>query len=173
MIRSRLPGPAPTRLTKPLRLGGAAGGERGLDHRGGGPRSAPRAWVARGASPKTQAQNARRSAGSQAGGDLAAQPAGEGGELAEARLEHGLDAGLDLAGEHRGGAFGADGDHHRVAVDERGGEGVAEVGGVDDVGQDAGGPGLGGQARVGLGGAGGDEGEGGAAEQLVAVTGPA
>jgi hypothetical protein len=68
-----------------------------------------------------------------AGRDLVAHPPGERCEVAEPRLERGLDGGPDLGGEDRRGALSADGDDEGIAVDDRRGEGVAEVGRVDDV----------------------------------------
>ena len=66
-----------------------------------------------------------------------------------------LQIGLDRAGEHRGRALGADGDGHRVAVDDGGGDELAVVQVVDDVDQravrprDRGGAGVLGRVLVG------------------------
>jgi hypothetical protein len=70
--------------------------------------------------------------------DAGAEGLADAGQEAEPGRQHRLDLGLDLAGEHRGGALGADGDGHGVAVDDGGGDEVgSEV--VDDVDERAGG----------------------------------
>ena len=70
--------------------------------------------------------------------NAAAQALGETGEIAESRREHALDAGADMAGEHRGDAFAGDGDGKRRAVDDRRRVEIAKLGPVDDVDRHAG-----------------------------------
>ena len=61
-----------------------------------------------------------------------------------------LDLGFDLAGEDRRGAFRADGDDNRIAIDDRRHDEVALRWAVDHVDGQAAGPRRGGDARVEL-----------------------
>ena len=63
--------------------------------------------------------------------DAAAQRLGERGKIAERRRQHRLDAGADLAGEHRRDALAADGDGKRRAVDQGRRIEIAKLGTVD------------------------------------------
>ena len=54
-------------------------------------------------------------------------------DLSEMRRQPALDPGLDLAGENGRGAFGADGDDDRIAVDDGRHDEIALRGTVDDV----------------------------------------
>ena len=62
---------------------------------------------------------------------------GEPGQGAETGRQQRLDHAPDAAGRGRGRALGADGDDHRVAVDDRRGDGGGEVRPVDDIERNA------------------------------------
>ena len=77
-----------------------------------------------------------------------AERGGEHGERTQRRRQHLVDARADHLGKHRSGPFRADGHRHRRAIDQRGGEEIAEFRTIHGVGRNAGTPRIGDHARV-------------------------
>ncbi|OIQ69581.1 hypothetical protein GALL_488170 [mine drainage metagenome] len=86
-----------------------------------------------------------------------AHASSESSKLAKAGLQHRLDSGLDLARQHGSRALGANRHDHRIAINDRGGKGIAKRGLIDGVDQSAAELGKGMQREICGGAAGGDE----------------
>ena len=65
--------------------------------------------------------------------NCAAQTTGKGCESAEVGAEHFFNVCLDLPGQHRGSTLGANGDDHRVTIDERRRRQVTQIGLIHDI----------------------------------------
>ena len=135
--RSSAPGPAPTSETWPAWSGSISSDAERLAPR---PRRCGRRRPSRRSAPeKKRAQKRRRSATErERPRDALAQALGEAGEVAEGRRQQRLDAGADVARQHRRDALAADRDGERRAVDDRRRVEIAKLGTVDDVDRHAG-----------------------------------